>query len=85
VDLLSQDRDVDRHGSPFPDWTQEYTPIGRIGVKSNPPLLGGLATVATYETAFAAGSVLALTATVLVGGALVGTRSVSGSRAVSSD
>nr|WP_264474878.1 MFS transporter [Salinirubrum litoreum] len=56
-----------------------------VGGVFGPPLLGGLATVASYETAFAAGSVLALTATVLVGGALVETRTVGGGLAASSD
>jgi MFS family permease len=56
-----------------------------VGGVVGPPLLGGLATVGSYETAFAAGSVLALAATVLVGGALVETRTVGDGRVVSSD
>lgn len=56
-----------------------------VGGVFGPPLLGGIATVATYETAFAAGSLLALAATVLVGGALVETRVVPDGVAASSD
>jgi MFS family permease len=55
-----------------------------VGGVLGPPLFGVVATVASYETAFLGGSVLAFAATALVGGRLVESRTDAG-RAVAAD
>jgi MFS family permease len=53
-----------------------------VGGVLGPPLLGALATVATFEAAFLAGSLLAVVATLLSAVALTETRVVGGEAAV---